>query len=83
MIEMQNASPNIRVVAQGVKMQEIDPKKLTTDCMTVIREDGVIDVVRAYKMVDIFDHYHDLGVSLKRILLSGGVLNPKNQSPTM
>lgn len=80
---MPSSAPKVRVVAQDIQLYEVDPKKLTSDCMTVIRMDGVVDVVRAYKMVDVFDFYHDLGIKLKKILLSGGVLNPKNQEPCL
>lgn len=71
----------IRVVAQEVQLWEIDPKKLTTDCYTVIRNDGVVDVVRAGKMATVFDHYHDLGIRLRKIENSGGRRNPKFQEP--
>ena len=71
----------VKVVAENVNPRNIVPEQLTTDCHTVIRKDGVIDVVRAYKMVDIFNLYYDLGVCLQKIQLSGGVLNPKTQSP--
>lgn len=80
---MQSSAPKVRVVAQDIQLYEIDPKKLTSDCMTVIRMDGVVDVVRAYKMVDIFDFYYDMDIRLKKIWLSGGVLNPKTQSPCL
>ena len=80
---MKGSSSRVKVVAQDVKLYDIDPRKLTSDCMTVIRMDGVVDVVRAYKMVDIFDFYYDLDILLKKILLSEGVLNPKTQNPTM
>jgi hypothetical protein len=73
----------VRLVAEDVKLYNIDPRKLTSDCMTVIRMDGVVDVVRSYKMVDVFDMYHDLGIKLKKIELCGGVLNPKNQNPCL
>lgn len=73
----------VKVVKEDVNLYDIDPKRLTTDCMTVIRMDGIVDVVRAYKMVDVFDKYHDLGITLKRIELCGGVLNPKTQEPCM
>jgi hypothetical protein len=72
---------NIRVVAQDVQLWEIDPKKLTTDCYTVIRKDGIVDVVRAGKMVYVFDHYHDLGIRLQKIEHSWGRRNPKFQDP--
>ena len=80
---MARAIAKVRVVKEDVKLYEIDPRKLTSDCMTVIRMDGVVDVVRAYKMVDVFDFYHDLGIKLKKILLCGGVLNPKTQEPCL
>lgn len=73
----------VKVVKEDVQLYEIDPQKLTSDCMTVIRMDGIVDVVRAYKMVDVFDMYHDLGIRLKKILLCGGVLNPKRQNPCL
>lgn len=80
---MAKSGPKVRVVAQDIQLYEVDPRKLTSDCMVVIRMDGVVDIVRAYKMVDIFDFYHDLDIKLKRIELSGGVLNPKTQSPCL
>lgn len=80
---MPSSAPKVRVVAQDIQLYEIDPSKLTSDCMIVIRMDGIVDIVRAYKMVDIFDFYYDLDVPLKKIQLSGGVLNPKTQSPCL
>lgn len=71
----------IRIVAQDVQLHEINPKKLTTDCYTVIREDGIIDVVRAGKRVEIFDHYYDLGIKLKNLNPSWGRRNPKLMDP--
>lgn len=71
----------VKVVAEDVKLQDIIPRRLTTDCHTVIRKDGVVDVVQAYKMVDIFDLYYDLGVRIQKIQLSGGTLDPRSQSP--
>jgi hypothetical protein len=73
----------VKVVAEDVKLYDIIPGQLTTDCHTVIRKDGIVDVVRAYKMVDIFDLYHDLGVRIQKIQLSGGTLNPKTQNSEM
>lgn len=73
----------VKVVAENVHLYDIVSSKLTTDCHTVIRKDGIVDVVRAYKMADIFDMYHDLGVRIHKIELSGGVLNPKTQQPEM
>jgi hypothetical protein len=34
-------------------------------------------------MVDIFDHYYDLGIRLKSIDFSGGRRNPRLQDPEM
>ena len=70
----------VKVVAEDVKLYDIIPGQLTSDCHTVIRKDGVVDVVRACKMVDIFDLYYDLGVRIQKIQLSGGTLNPRSQS---
>lgn len=67
----------VQVVAENVHPSEIDPQRLTSDCHIVIRKDGVRDIVKAFKMVDIFDVYHDLGITIQKIELSGGVLNPK------
>jgi len=71
----------MKVVAEDVKLYDIVPGQLTSDCHTVIRKDGIVDVVRAYKMVDIFDVYYDLGVLIQKVQLSGGTLNPRTQSP--
>jgi len=71
----------MKILHENVTLCDIDPSKLTSDCHTVIRKDGVVDIVRAAKMVDIFDVYHDLGVRLQRIEVSGGRRNPKLQSP--
>ena len=73
----------VKMVKEDVNLYDINPRKLTSDCMTVIRMDGVVDVVRSYKMVDVFDMYHDLGIKLKKIEICGGVLNPKNQEPCL
>lgn len=71
----------ITVVAQDVSPSDVKPKKLTTDCYLVFRKDGVVDIIRAKKRVDIFDHYYDLGIELKLIDFSGGIRNPKFQDP--
>jgi len=71
----------IRVVKENIDPSEVSPKDLTSDCMIVSREDGVFDLVRSYKMVDVFDTYHDLGLALKEIRICGGSLNPKYNDP--
>ena len=71
----------VKVVAEDVNLYDIIPRQLTSDCHTVIRKDGVVDIVRAYKMVDIFDVYYDLGVRIQKVQLSGGTLNPRTQPP--
>jgi hypothetical protein len=73
----------IRVIAQDVNLRDFQPQNLTTDCFLVTRLDGVVDVIKSRKMVDIFDHYHDLGIRLKSIDFSGGGKNPKFQEPEM
>jgi len=75
-----NPLEKIRVIAQDVKLYDIKPQNLTSDCHVVIRKDGIVDVIRAHKMVDIFDHYHDLGIRIQKIELSGGTRNPRLQS---
>jgi hypothetical protein len=72
---------SIQVVAQDVHLENIDPKNLTSDCYLVFRKDGVVDIIKARRMVDIFDHYYDLGILLKAIELSGGLKNPKREQP--
>jgi len=71
----------VKVVAEDVNLYDIITGQLTSDCHTVIRKDGVVDIVRAYKMVDIFDVYYDLGVRIQKVQLSGGTLNPRTQPP--
>jgi len=76
-----NQMSKVKVVAEDVKLYDIFPGQLTSDCHTVIRKDGIVDVVRAYRMVDIFDLYFDLGVRIQKIELSGGTLNPRSLPP--
>lgn len=71
----------VRVVAQGVEPKLVDPKKLTSDCMTIVREDGIVDIIRCHKAVDAFDFYHDLGIRVKSINRSWGHRNPKFHEP--
>jgi len=73
----------IRVIAQDVNLRDFQPQNLTTDCFLVTRLDGVFDVIKSRKMVDIFDHYYDLGIALTKIGFSGGAKNPKFQEPEM
>ena len=40
-----------------------------------------LDAVRAYKMVDIFDGYHDRGVKVTRIESGYGKIKPKLYNP--
>ena len=78
-----NPLEKIRVIAQDVLLSDINPKNLTNDCYIVVRRDGVTDVIKARRMVDIFDHYYDLGIRLKSIDFSGGRRNPRLQEPEM
>jgi hypothetical protein len=70
-----------RILKENVDPDDILPGNLTTDCYFVYQEGGQIDLVRSYKMVDIFDEYHDRGISLQRISISGGTRNPKVSDP--
>jgi len=69
------------VVKEGVVPSEISCSDLTTDCHFVFREDGGIDIVRGQSMVKIFDVYHDKGVKITKMEVSGGRLNPKLCDP--
>lgn len=71
----------VQVVSENVHLYEIDPRRLTTDCMVVIRMDGIVDVVKSKSMVDVFDFYHDLGIRLKKIKNHCGTRNPKFHDP--
>lgn len=71
----------IKVVKEDVDPNILRLSNLTSDCMLVERTDGICDLVRSYKMVDVFDVYHDLGVGVRSIRLLGGSLNPKNHNP--
>jgi hypothetical protein len=71
----------VRVVAENVNPKELDPRKLTTDCLLVFRKDGSTDMVRSYRKVEVFDLYYDLGIKLTQIECAGGTRNPKLQEP--
>lgn len=73
----------VKVLLQDVETSELDPKKLTNDCMLVIRKDGLKDIVKSSRMVDVFDLYHDLGISIERIDNHFGFRNPKFESPEL
>jgi hypothetical protein len=73
----------VSVVAENVHLSELFPSQLTTDCHYVFREDGTIDVVKAYRKADIFDTYYDINIPLKEIRISGGTLNPRTKTPEL
>lgn len=75
------ANPAMKILHENIHLYDIDPSKLTNDCHTVIRKDGIVDVVRADKRTDIFDFYWDKGIKLQRIEISGGTRNPRRESP--
>lgn len=68
------------ILKEDVDPSEISRGDLTTDCYFIHREGGKIDVARG-SAVHIFDDYHDRGIKLKAIEMSGGSLNPKLNSP--
>lgn len=70
------------IVKEGVSPTDIKKSDLTTDCYFVHRKDGQIDVVRGIA-VHIFDEYHDKGIYLTQIEMSGGNLNPKLTKPKL
>ena len=73
----------IQIVAEGIKLDAFDDKQLPSDTHIVrYMQEGkeIIDAVRAYTMVDIFDEYFDLLSSENPILeiKSGfGYIKPK------
>lgn len=71
----------VKLIAEDIHLYDIIPKELTSDCYTVIRMDGTVDIVKSSRMVDVFDLYYDLGVKLKRIEMSGGLRDPRFQEP--
>lgn len=60
----------VQILAENIDMGDVEVRNLPSDCHTVVRDDGVTDMVLAEKRVDIFDLYHDLGIKLKKITLS-------------
>jgi hypothetical protein len=72
-----------KILKEDVSPREIHPRDLTTDCFFVHRKHGGIDIARAGKMVEVFDHYHDRGIELVRIEYAGGRRNPKFQEPQL
>ena len=74
---------DVTILKQDVVRNDILTKQLTTDCHFVTKIDGNIDIVRGVSMVKIFDHYHDKGIKITSIEVSGGQLNPKMQEPTL
>ena len=73
----------VTILKRDVQPSEISSKQLTTDCHYVTRAGGCIDVVRGVSMVKIFDYYHDKGIKITSIEVSGGQLNPKMQEPRL
>lgn len=70
------------ILKEDVDPNDIPKSDLTTDCYFIYRSGGKIDVARG-SMVHIFDDYHDRGITLTRIEMSGGNLNPKLNKPRL
>ena len=73
----------VSILKEDIIREDIPTKKLTSDCHFVTRICGMVDVVRGVSMVKIFDHYHDKGIKIKSIEVSGGQLNPKMNEPAL
>ena len=73
----------VSIIKEDIIREDIPTKKLTSDCHFVTRICGMVDVVRGVSMVKIFDHYHDKGIKIKSIEVSGGQLNPKMNEPAV
>jgi hypothetical protein len=71
----------MKILKEDVKVSQIAPRGLTTDCKFVQRASGEIDLVKAHAMVHVFDYYWDRGIKVTRIWHSGGTRNPKFQEP--
>jgi hypothetical protein len=71
----------MKVLKEDVDLATLVPRNLTTDCKFVRRATGEIDLVRCYKVVQIFDYYWDRGIKILKIWHSGGTRNPKFQEP--
>ena len=70
------------ILKEDVDPTGIHKSNLTTDCYFIHRADGGIDIARG-SMVHIFDDYHDRGITLTQIEMSGGSLNPKLNKPQL
>ena len=73
----------VTILKKDVVKNDIPSKQLTTDCHFVTKICGGIDIVRGVSMVKLFDYYHDKGIKITSIEVSGGQLNPKMQEPTL
>lgn len=69
------------ILQEDVDTARINPRGLTNDCKYVVRKSGVVDLVREYSSVRIFDYYWDRGIEITRISHAGGSRNPKFQEP--
>ena len=71
----------VTILKEDVDFKYVRKNTLTNDCKFVLRATGEVDLVRAYKAVDIFDYYYDRFIMLKKIWHAGGTRNPKFQEP--
>lgn len=70
------------ILKEDVNPDEIKKSDLTCDCYFVYRTGGKVDVAKG-SMVHIFDDYYDRGITLTKIDMSGGSLNPKLNKPNI
>jgi len=68
------------ILKEDVDPNDISKSDLTTDCYFIHQSGGKIDIARG-SAVHIFDDYHDRGITLTQIEMSGGSLNPKLNKP--
>ena len=73
----------VKILLEDTDPNALNKKKLTTDCYLVVRKTGEKDIVRAKKMVDVFDFYYDRCILLSKIDFAGGTRNPKFQEPEL
>lgn len=71
----------MQVLSENVDVAALEPRTLTNDCKFVRRSCGVVDLVRSYSSVKVFDYYWDRGIKIVKIWHAGGTRNPKFQQP--
>jgi hypothetical protein len=64
-------SRTVITVQEDADISCIDLSEMATDCHFVHRKGGAVDILRANRMVDIFDLYYDLSIPITKIEVAG------------